>query len=123
MRNIAFTLVITILGAGAISIDAYGEEGIKTVSVESDTVSAASGKTISAKSVCPEGTRIISGGGECYGFLNTEGRAALTRSAPVPGESSWIVECTNMNRDPGELQAKAWAICADPEILEIKDRK
>ncbi|MEQ9618583.1 MAG: hypothetical protein RIG61_05375 [Deltaproteobacteria bacterium] len=123
MRNTAFALVIAVLAAGLISMDAYAREGIKIVSVESEPVAAASGKSISAKSVCPAGTRLISGGGECYGFLNTEGRAALTRSAPVLDESIWVVECTNMNRNAGELQARAWAICADPEILEIKGGK
>ncbi len=120
---VASALVVTLGITGVISMVAHGREGVSTVGTESETVSAASGKAISVKSTCPDGTRVIGGGGECYGFLNTEGRVVLTKSAPVPGESSWLVECTNVNANPGDVQARAWAVCADPAILEVKERK
>lgn len=120
---VACALIVSLGFMGMFSINAYGEEGISIVSAESETVSAASGKSISVKSVCPRGTSVIGGGGECYGFLNTEGRVVLSKNAPVPGESSWFVECTNMNSNPGDVQARAWAVCADPSILEIKKRR
>lgn len=102
----------------AIAPDAYAQDGVSIFSSESETVSAATGKSISVKSVCPSGKRVIGGGGECYGYLNTQGRAALTRNAPLPDESAWLVECANMNPAPGQIQARAWAICADPGVLE-----
>ncbi|MFI5324559.1 MAG: hypothetical protein ACHQ6U_13900 [Thermodesulfobacteriota bacterium] len=43
---------------------------------------------------------------------------SLTKSAPLPGESSWYVECANSNTRPGDIQAKAWAICADPAVFK-----
>lgn len=118
-RNFAAVLVIAIVLAGFLST-AYSREGVSTVATESDNVSAASGKSISVKSECPSGTRVIGGGGECYGFMNTTGRIALTKSAPATDEAAWVVECTNLNNNPGEIQARAWAFCADPSLLEIK---
>lgn len=123
MSHHLLLFVISLGLMGVFSTIASGEEGISIVSAESDTVSAATGRSISVKSVCPRGTRVIGGGGECYGFLNTEGRVALSKNAPVPGESSWFVECTNINPEPGDVQARAWAVCADPAVLEIKGKK
>ena len=54
-----------------------------------------------------------SGGGECIGFLNTENKIVLTTSAPDDINAAWNVQCTNMNREAGEAQAKAWAICSE----------
>lgn len=121
-RNFAAVLVITLLLAAFLSA-AYSKEGVSTVATESDNVSAASGKSISVKSECPAGTRVIGGGGECYGFMNTTGRVALTKSAPASDEAAWVVECTNLNPNPGEIQARAWAFCADPLLLEIKEKR
>lgn len=125
MNNLAIVavLIFAIGFTGAFSISAYGEEGVSIVSAESETVSASSGKSISVKSVCPRGTSVIGGGGECYGFLNTEGRVVLSKNAPVSGESSWLVECTNVNPDPGDVQARAWAVCADPSILVVREKR
>jgi hypothetical protein len=53
----------------------------------------------------------------------TDGRAGLAKSAPVPDGASWYVECMNTGTRPGEIQAKAWAICADPETFEVKKKK
>jgi len=121
-RNIAAVLVIAIVLAGFLST-AYSKEGLSTVATESDNVSAASGKSISVKSECPSGTRVIGGGGECYGFMNTIGRVALTKSAPSTDEAAWVVECSNLNSEPVEIQARAWAFCADPLVLEIKEKR
>lgn len=121
-RNIAAVLVITLVLVGFLST-AFSKEGLSTVATESDNVSAASGKSISVKSECPAGTRVIGGGGECYGFMNTIGRVALTKSAPATDEAAWVVECTNLNSEPGEIQARAWAVCADPLVLELKEKK
>jgi len=121
-RNIVAVLVIVVALAGFLST-AHSREGVSTVATESDNVSAASGKSISVKSECPAGTRVIGGGGECYGFMNTIGRVALTKSAPASDEAAWVVECSNLNSEPGEIQARAWAFCADPLVLEIKEKR
>jgi len=63
-------------------------------------------------STCPEKSVLVSGGGECVGFLNTESKIVLTTSAPDSLNAAWNVECTNMNPKAGEAQAKAWAICS-----------
>lgn len=100
---------------------AIGAEGISTVGAESETVSAAPGKSVSVRSVCPAGRVLTGGGGECYGYLVTVGRVSLAKSAPVG--SSWAVECVNAGTRPGDVQAKAWAICADPEVFDVKKKK
>ena len=64
------------------------------------------GRALSIVSVCPEKSVLLSGGGECLGFLNTEHVVVLTKSAPDPVGAAWNVECTNMNREAGEAQAK-----------------
>jgi hypothetical protein len=102
--------------------DAAGGEGVSTVNAESETVSAAPGKAVSARCTCPAGMDLIGGGGECFGFLVTEGKASLARSAPVPDGATWYVECVNTGSRPGEIQAKAWAICADPDVFGSKAR-
>ena len=117
------SLLIVMFGCiGFYSIAAYEDEGVATKSAESEVVTAASGKSVSVKSVCPAGTEVIGGGGECYGFLVTEGWAGLVKSAPVPAESSWYVECANLNTRPSDIQAKAWAICADLDVFKNKKR-
>jgi len=97
-------------------------EGISRVSSESETVSAAPGKSVSVRSSCPRDTELIGGGGECFGFLVTDGRAGLAKSAPAPDGSSWYVECVNSGTRPGDIQARAWAICADPDVFGSKAR-
>lgn len=104
------------LSGGAPHIVA-AQDGVTFVAEESDVVSAATGKGVSVKSVCPGGKKLIGGGGECSGYLNTIGRAALTINAPRPDESAWLVECTNLNPTAGEIMARAWAVCADPGVL------
>jgi hypothetical protein len=117
------SLLIVMFGYfGFYSSAANGFEGVTTKSAVSEVVTAASGKSVSVKSVCPAGTEVIGGGGECYGLLVTEGWASLAKSAPVQGESSWYVECTNSNTRPGSIQAKAWAICADPDVFNHNRR-
>ena len=100
--------------SGGTSHIAAAEDGVTFVAEESDVVGAATGKGVSVKSVCPRGKRLIGGGGECSGYLNTIGRAALTVNAPRPDESAWLVECTNLNPTAGDLMARANAVCADP---------
>lgn len=116
------SLVVLLGTAGLFSIAAAGADGVSTVSAESETVSAAPGKSVSVRSVCPAGTEVIGGGGECFGFLVTDGWVSLAKSAPLPGEASWYVECTNTNTRPGDIQARAWAICADPDVFKTKKR-
>ncbi len=94
-------------------IQSFARDDLITVSKESEKVQLASGKSISIRGVCPNKTVLLSGGGECVGFLNTEHKVVLTKSAPDPIGASWNVECTNMNREAGSAQAKAWAICTD----------
>lgn len=119
---IAFSsFVIPVVVAVYGPIGAIGAEGISTVSAESETVSAAPGKSVSVRSVCPAGEVLTGGGGECYGYLVTDGRVSLAKSAPVG--SAWAIECVNTGTRPGDIQAKAWAICADPEIFELKKKK
>jgi hypothetical protein len=115
------SLVIPVVVAVYSPISAIGAEGISTVSAESETVSAAPGKSVSVRSACPAGEVLTGGGGECYGYLVTDGRVSLAKSAPVG--SSWAIECVNTGTRPGDVQAKAWAICADPEIFEVKKKK
>jgi hypothetical protein len=116
------SLVIPVVFAVYSPIGAIGAEGISSVSAESETVSAAPGKSVSVRSACPEGDVLIGGGGECYGFLVTDGRAGLAKSAPAPGEPAWAIECVNTGTRPGDIQAKAWAICADPAVFKKKAR-
>ncbi|MEW6143707.1 MAG: hypothetical protein AB1598_01695 [Thermodesulfobacteriota bacterium] len=115
--------LIMILPAVYTYSNAAGAEGLSTVSSESETVSAAPGKAVSARCTCPAGMELIGGGGECTGFLVTDGWASLAKSAPVPDGSSWYVECANTGTRPGEIQAKAWAICADPAVFDTNKRK
>ncbi len=115
------SLVIPVVFTVYSPIGAIGAEGISTVSAESETVSAAPGKSVSVRSACPAGEVLTGGGGECYGYLVTDGRVSLAKSAPVG--SSWAIECVNTGTRPGDVQAKAWAICADPEIFELKKKK
>ena len=114
------SLVIPVVVAVYGPIGAIGADGISTVSAESETVSAAPGKSVSVRSACPAGEVLTGGGGECYGYLVTDGRVSLAKSAPVG--SSWAIECVNTGTRPGEIQAKAWAICADPAVFKKKAR-
>jgi len=104
--------------SGGLTHTAGAEDGVTFVPQESEIVSAAAGKSISVKSACPSGKRLIGGGGECMGYLNTLGSAALTINAPRPDEGAWLVECTNLNRNPGEISARAWAVCADDGVFK-----
>ncbi|MGH7849076.1 MAG: hypothetical protein ACREOP_02130 [Thermodesulfobacteriota bacterium] len=115
------SLVIPVVFAVYGPISAIGAEGISTVSAESETVSAAPGKSVSVRSACPAGRVLTGGGGECYGYLVTDGRVSLAKSAPVG--SAWAVECVNTGTRPGDIQAKALAICADQEAFEMKKKK
>jgi hypothetical protein len=117
------SLVIPVVFAAADPSYAARAEGVSRVSSESETVSAAPGKSVSARSGCPRGTELIGGGGECFGFLVTEGRAGLSRSAPAPDGYSWYVECVNSGTRPGEIQARAWAFCADPGVFGADKKK
>jgi len=116
------TLLVPIVIALYNPLGAIGAEGLSTVSAESETVSAAPGKSVSVRIACPAGKVLVGGGGECYGFLVTDGRAGLVKSAPVPDGASWYVECVNTGSRPGDIQAKAWAICADPVVFKKKAR-
>lgn len=109
----------------AVSIQSYSvhAEGIYRVNAASESVAAAPGKSVSSRSVCPEGAEVIGGGGECFGFLVTDGRAVLAKSAPSPDGSSWHVECVNSGPRPGDIQARAWAVCADPDVLGTDKKK
>jgi len=121
---IAFTLIAASVLLTALSLNTYAEdEAVTTVSVKSDVEPRPSGKPISVRSYCPEGKTLIGGGGECYGFLDTENMVVLTLSAPKPVDSAWAVECTNVNANAGDVQAKAWAVCMDTELLEPKKKK
>ena len=117
------SFVITVVFAVAVPAYTPLAEGVSRVSSESETVSAAPGKSISVKSGCPRGTQLIGGGGECFGFLVTEGRAGLSRSAPAPDGYSWYVECVNTGTRPGDIQARAWAMCADAGVFETDKKK
>jgi hypothetical protein len=124
--KILIALAFLVLPIGfAVCIPAYTvrAEGISRVSSESETVSAAPGKSVSAKSGCPQGQELIGGGGECFGFLVTDGRAGLVRSAPAPDGYSWYVECVNSGTRPGDIQARAWAICADAGVFGANKKK
>ena len=125
MKRLIALASIFIPGLFAVALPAYTAlaDGVSRVSSESETVSAAPGKSVSIKSVCPRGTELIGGGGECFGFLVTEGRAGLSRSAPAPDGYSWYVECVNSGARPGDIQARAWAICADAGVLEPDKKK
>jgi len=100
-------LTITVLS----TVISNAKDELITVIQESDRVPLATGKSVSVQSVCPENSVLISGGGECYGFLNTEHRVVLSKSAPDSVGAAWNVECANLNREAGEAQAKAWAVC------------
>jgi len=91
----------------------YGRDDLITVTQESEKVPLATGRSISIESTCPENSVLVSGGGKCLGFLNTENKIVLTTSSPDSIKAAWNVECTNMNREAGEAQAKAWAICSE----------
>jgi hypothetical protein len=120
----ALTLfLIMILPAVYTYSNAAGAEGLSTVSSESETVSAAPGKAVSSRCTCPAGTELIGGGGECTGFLVTDGWVSIAKSAPVPDGASWYVECVNTGSRPGEIQAMAWAICADPAVFDSNKKK
>ena len=123
-RSIALaSFVIPVVFAVAVSAYTSRAEGVSRISSESETVSAAPGKSVSARSGCPRGTELIGGGGECFGFLVTEGRVGLARSAPAPDGYSWYVECVNSGARPGDIQARAWAMCADAGVFEPDKRK
>ncbi len=115
------SLLVPIVFAVYNPFGALGAEGISTVSAESETVSAAPGKSVSSRISCPAGDVLIGGGGECYGYLVTDGRVSLAKSAPVG--SAWAVECVNTGSRPGEIQARAWAICADTAVFDVKKKK
>lgn len=123
-KLIAFALLV-IPAVFAVSLPAYTAraEGIYRVNAASETVSAAPGKSVSSRSVCPEGAEVIGGGGECFGFLVTDGRAVLAKSAPSPDGTSWYVECVNSGPRPGDIQARAWAVCAEPDVLGTDKKK
>lgn len=125
MNRLTALASIFIPGLFAVAVPAYSAlaEGVSKVSSESETVSAAPGKSVSIKSGCPRGTELIGGGGECFGFLVTEGRAGLSRSAPAPDGYSWYVECVNSGARPGEIQARAWAICVDEDDFGTDGKK
>ena len=125
MKRLITLASIFIPGLFAVTVPAYTAfaGGVSRVSSESETVSAAPGKSVSIKSGCPRGTELTGGGGECFGFLVTEGRAGLSRSAPAPDGYSWYVECVNSGARPGDIQARAWAICADAGVLEPDKKK
>jgi hypothetical protein len=124
MRLIALgSFVVTVVFAVAVPAYTSLAEGVSKVSSESETVSAAPGKSVSIKSGCPRGTELISGGGECFGFLVTEGRVGLSRSAPAPDGYSWYVECVNSGTRPGDIQARAWAMCADAGVFKPDKKK
>ena len=53
--------------SGGLTHIAGAEDGVAFVAGESEIVSAATGKSISVKSTCPSGKKLISGGGECAG--------------------------------------------------------
>lgn len=117
------SLLVPIVIAVYNPFGAIGAEGLSTVSAESETVSAAPGKSVSVRSACPAGDVLTGGGGECFGSLVTEGWVSLVKSAPLPDQPSWHIECVNTGARPGDIQAKAWAICADPEVFEVKKKK
>lgn len=100
---------ITLVGTGL----SFASEDLITVTRESEQLPLATGNSISVQSICPEKSVLISGGGQCLGFLNTENRVVLTLSAPDSINAAWNVQCTNMNREAGEAQAKAWAVCKE----------
>ena len=124
MNKLIILASFTVAAVVALSLpaDTARGEGIYRVSSGSETVAAAPGKSVSSRSVCPAGAEVIGGGGECYGFLVTDGRAVLSKSSPTPDGSAWYVECVNAGGRPGDIQAKAWAVCADPDVLG-KDKK
>lgn len=115
------SLLVPIVFAVYNPFGAFGAEGLSTVSAGSETVSTAPGKSVSVRSICPAGRVLTGGGGECYGYLVTDGRVSLAKSAPVG--SSWAVECVNTGSRPGEIQARAWAICADPAVFDTNKKK
>ncbi len=49
--------------SGCFTHIAGAEDGVTFVAEESEIVSAATGKSISVKSICPSGKKLISGGG------------------------------------------------------------
>lgn len=113
-------VLAAVCGASAIA----SEGGVTTVKVESDVVSIPHGETVSVTSSCTPGKTLISGGGVCLGFMNTEDKVVLTVSAPSPdAKNAWFVVCSNMSGNPGEAQAMSWALCADPEALVPEKKK
>ena len=102
-------LLIVLLSSGL----SYGRDDLITITQESEQLPLATGKSVSVTSTCPEKSVLVSGGGECIGFLNTENKIVLTTSAPDSINAAWNVECTNMNAEAGEAQAKAWAVCKE----------
>lgn len=91
----------------------FGRDDLITVTKQSEQVSLATGNSISVSSQCPEKNVLVSGGGECLGFLNTENKIVVTKSAPDNLNAAWNVKCTNMNPQAGDAQAIAWAICSE----------
>ena len=107
LRRLFLLLATTSLMTGL----SFAKDDLITITQESEQVPLATGNSISVQSVCPEKSVLINGGGECLGFLNTAHRVVLTKSAPDSISAAWNVECTNMNREAGEAQARAWAVC------------
>ena len=88
---ISFGLLTAIVLAAVCGASAIAAEGgITTVKVESDVVSIPHGETVSVTSSCTPGKTLISGGGVCLGFLNTEDKVALSVSAPSPDAKNEI---------------------------------
>lgn len=110
MRRLFLSLVLFIFLMSGLS---FAKDDLITVTKESEQVPLATGNSISVQSVCPEKSVLISGGGECVGFFNTARKIVLTKSAPDSINAAWNVECTNMNPEAGQAQARAWAICKE----------
>ena len=110
LRGVSLLLLALFLLTPSFS---YAKDDLLTVTEQSERVPLASGKSVWVKSICPKKTILIGGGGECLGFLNTQHKVVLTKSAPDSVGAAWNVECTNMNPEAGEAQAKAWAICKE----------
>lgn len=109
MRRFFLLIAITFFMTGL----SFAQDDLITINEESEQVPLATGNSISVQSVCPEKSVLISGGGECLGFLNTQRRVVLTKSAPDSINAAWNVECTNINPEAGQAQARAWAVCKE----------
>lgn len=110
LKLYSFFIITIILTTASYS---FGRDDLITVTKQTEQVSIATGKSISVSSQCPEKSVLVSGGGECLGFLNTENKIVVTKSAPDNLSAAWNVKCTNMNPQAGDAQAMAWAICSE----------